>query len=60
MNPKDQITQALAQSGPVSDELIQLMFQHIGDLDPDLRDETIYLGWLKLLMEKRWTTAQKQ
>lgn len=57
---KDEITYGLAQNITPSNELIQLMFQHIGDLDPDLRDETIYLGWLQLLEGKRWTLPQKQ
>lgn len=59
MKIKNEITEKLAQTVPSSDELIQLMLQRIGDLNPDLRDETIYLSWIKLLKEKCWTISQK-
>lgn len=43
----------LASNQMLSKEWGEWMLSHIGDLDPDLRDEGIYSGWCRLFEERR-------
>jgi hypothetical protein len=43
----------------ISDEVIKIMLENIGSIDPILRDETIYVGFGKLFNQKRISKVQK-
>lgn len=43
----------------ISDEIIKIMLENIGSIDPILRDETIYVGFWKLFNQKRISIVQK-
>jgi hypothetical protein len=38
----------------ISDEIIKIMLENIGSIDPILRDETIYVGFWKLLIKEEF------
>ncbi|WP_158534754.1 DUF2785 domain-containing protein [Romboutsia maritimum] len=59
MNEKEKIINGLHCEEIVSDELIELMLKNIGSLSPQLRDNTIYIGWINLEESNRISTKQK-
>lgn len=59
MNEKEKIINGLNCEEIASDELIELMLKNIGSLSPQLRDNTIYIGWVNLEESNRISTKQK-
>ncbi|MEG1312455.1 MAG: DUF2785 domain-containing protein, partial [Romboutsia sp.] len=59
MNEKEKIINGLNCEEIASDELIKLMLKNIGSLSPELRDNTIYIGWVDLEESNRISTNQK-
>ncbi|MCR8746849.1 DUF2785 domain-containing protein [Romboutsia lituseburensis] len=59
MNEKEKIINGLNSEKVASDELIELMLKNIGSLCPELRDNTIYIGWVNLEESNKISTKQK-
>ncbi len=57
---QQQIKKELEGKDQITDATLQSMLENIGNPDPVLRDEVIYLGWIKLLEENRWNLSQKR
>jgi hypothetical protein len=56
----DVINEGIANAkDEISDELINLMLENIGSIDPILRDKTIYSGFYKLFSQRRISNIQK-
>lgn len=45
---------------PVSNDILKLMLDNIGNTSPELRDDTIYTGFRVILQENRLTDRQKE
>ncbi|MGL5755253.1 MAG: DUF2785 domain-containing protein [Paraclostridium sp.] len=59
MNEEERIINGLNSEKIASDELIDLMLKNIGSLSPQLRDNTIYIGWVNLVESNKISTNQK-
>lgn len=59
MTEKEKIIDGLNREGIASNELIELMLKNIGSLSPELRDNTIYIGWVNLVKSNKVSTNQK-
>lgn len=59
MDEKEKIMNGLNSGKIVSNELIELMLKNIGSISPELRDNTIYIGWVNLVESNQISTKQK-
>lgn len=59
MDEKEKIMNGLNSGKMVSNELIELMLKNIGSISPELRDNTIYIGWVNLVESNQISTKQK-
>ena len=44
----------------INDEIIKIMLENIGSIDPVLRDKTIYMGFYNLFNDKKISIIQKE
>lgn len=59
MTEKEKIIDGLNRNEMASDELIELMLKNIGSLSLELRDSTIYIGWVNLIESNKVSINQK-